>query len=53
VLESLGRYAAAGATDLCIRFAGEDQLEQLERFTGEVWPRLERLPGREQTTPRA
>jgi len=36
----LGRYAAAGADDLCIRFIGDDQLEQLERFTREVLPAL-------------
>jgi alkanesulfonate monooxygenase SsuD/methylene tetrahydromethanopterin reductase-like flavin-dependent oxidoreductase (luciferase family) len=40
VLTALGRYADAGVTDLCIRFAGDDQLAQLERFTAEVWPRL-------------
>jgi alkanesulfonate monooxygenase SsuD/methylene tetrahydromethanopterin reductase-like flavin-dependent oxidoreductase (luciferase family) len=40
VLESLQRYAEAGATDLCIRFIGDDQLAQLERFTTEVWPAL-------------
>ena len=40
VIEALGRYAGAGVTDLCIRFAGDDQLAQLERFTGEVLPAL-------------
>ena len=40
VLEALRRYAAAGATDLCIRFVGDDQLAQLERFTTEVLPAL-------------
>src|SRR5439155_20593325 len=40
VIAALGRYAAAGVTDLCIRFAGEDQLAQFERFTAEVWPAL-------------
>jgi alkanesulfonate monooxygenase SsuD/methylene tetrahydromethanopterin reductase-like flavin-dependent oxidoreductase (luciferase family) len=40
VLAALRRYADAGATDVCIRFAGDDQLAQLERFTAEVWPRL-------------
>jgi alkanesulfonate monooxygenase SsuD/methylene tetrahydromethanopterin reductase-like flavin-dependent oxidoreductase (luciferase family) len=40
VIEALGRYAAAGADDLCIRFIGDDQLEQLERFTREVLPAL-------------
>jgi len=38
VADVLARYAAAGVTDLCIRFIGNDQLEQLERFTGEVLP---------------
>ena len=40
VLAALRRYAAAGATDLCIRFVGDDQLAQLERFTSEVLPAL-------------
>jgi alkanesulfonate monooxygenase SsuD/methylene tetrahydromethanopterin reductase-like flavin-dependent oxidoreductase (luciferase family) len=40
VRDALGRYATAGVTDLCIRFAGDDQLAQLERFTTEVWPAL-------------
>jgi alkanesulfonate monooxygenase SsuD/methylene tetrahydromethanopterin reductase-like flavin-dependent oxidoreductase (luciferase family) len=40
VLDSLRRYAEAGATDLCLRFIGGDQLAQLERFTTEVWPAL-------------
>jgi alkanesulfonate monooxygenase SsuD/methylene tetrahydromethanopterin reductase-like flavin-dependent oxidoreductase (luciferase family) len=40
VLAALRRYAAAGVTDLCIRFAGDDQVAQLERFTAEVWPSL-------------
>jgi alkanesulfonate monooxygenase SsuD/methylene tetrahydromethanopterin reductase-like flavin-dependent oxidoreductase (luciferase family) len=38
VIEALKRYEAAGVTDLCIRFAGTDQLPQLERFTREVLP---------------
>ncbi|HZP36057.1 MAG TPA: LLM class flavin-dependent oxidoreductase [Methylomirabilota bacterium] len=38
VTELLGRYAAAGVTDLCIRFIGDDQQAQLERFTAEVLP---------------
>src|SRR5712692_6428041 len=38
VLAALGRYAAAGVSDLCIRFVGDDQLAQLERFTAEVLP---------------
>jgi alkanesulfonate monooxygenase SsuD/methylene tetrahydromethanopterin reductase-like flavin-dependent oxidoreductase (luciferase family) len=40
VLASLRRYAAAGVTDLCIRFVGDDQLPQLERFTSSVLPYL-------------
>jgi len=40
VIEALRRYAGAGVTDLCIRFAGDDQLAQLERFTEQVLPRL-------------
>ncbi len=32
------QYAAAGVTDLCIRFTGEDQRQQLERFSREVLP---------------
>jgi hypothetical protein len=38
VIDTIGRYAAAGATDLCIRFIGNDQVAQLERFTAEVLP---------------
>jgi alkanesulfonate monooxygenase SsuD/methylene tetrahydromethanopterin reductase-like flavin-dependent oxidoreductase (luciferase family) len=38
VTEALGRYAEAGVTDLCIRFVGDDQLGQLERFSAEVLP---------------
>ena len=38
VIETLKRYEAAGVTDLCIRFAGTDQLAQLERFAREVLP---------------
>jgi alkanesulfonate monooxygenase SsuD/methylene tetrahydromethanopterin reductase-like flavin-dependent oxidoreductase (luciferase family) len=38
VIEALARYAAAGVTDLCIRFIGNDQLAQLDRFTAEVLP---------------
>ncbi len=38
VIEALERYRAAGVTDLCIRFAGEDQVGQLEQFIGEVLP---------------
>ena len=40
VIAALRRYAAAGATDLCLRFAGDDQLAQMERFTAEVLPAL-------------
>jgi alkanesulfonate monooxygenase SsuD/methylene tetrahydromethanopterin reductase-like flavin-dependent oxidoreductase (luciferase family) len=40
VITALRRYVAAGATDLCIRFVGDDQLAQLERFTAEVLPGL-------------
>jgi alkanesulfonate monooxygenase SsuD/methylene tetrahydromethanopterin reductase-like flavin-dependent oxidoreductase (luciferase family) len=40
VIPTLRRYAAAGATDLCVRFVGDDQLAQLERFTREVLPAL-------------
>jgi alkanesulfonate monooxygenase SsuD/methylene tetrahydromethanopterin reductase-like flavin-dependent oxidoreductase (luciferase family) len=40
VCEALQRYAAAGVTDLCVRFIGDDQQAQLERFTAEVLPRL-------------
>ena len=40
VIAALRRYEAAGTTDLCIRFVGDDQLPQLERFTREVLPAL-------------
>ena len=40
VIAALERYAAAGVSDLCIRFVGDDQLAQLERFTAEVLPAL-------------
>src|SRR5436190_4017639 len=40
VIAALRRYAAAGVTDLCIRFVGDDQLAQLERFTTDVLPAL-------------
>jgi len=36
VAGALRRYAEAGVTDLCIRFVGDGQLAQLERFTKEV-----------------
>ena len=38
VISTLRRYAAAGVTDLCVRFVGDDQVAQLERFTKEVLP---------------
>ncbi|HZN25912.1 MAG TPA: LLM class flavin-dependent oxidoreductase [Burkholderiales bacterium] len=38
VIDTLKRYEAAGVTDLCIRFAGTDQLPQLERFIRDVTP---------------
>jgi alkanesulfonate monooxygenase SsuD/methylene tetrahydromethanopterin reductase-like flavin-dependent oxidoreductase (luciferase family) len=40
VIAALERYRAAGVSDLCIRFVGDDQLAQLERFTAEVLPAL-------------
>jgi alkanesulfonate monooxygenase SsuD/methylene tetrahydromethanopterin reductase-like flavin-dependent oxidoreductase (luciferase family) len=38
VIDTLKRYEAAGVTDLCIRFAGADQVQQVERFIGDVAP---------------
>ena len=38
VIDTLKRYEAAGVTDLCIRFAGTDQVAQLEQFIHEVVP---------------
>jgi alkanesulfonate monooxygenase SsuD/methylene tetrahydromethanopterin reductase-like flavin-dependent oxidoreductase (luciferase family) len=38
VIDTLKRYEAAGVTDLCVRFAGADQAEQLEQFIREVAP---------------
>lgn len=38
VIETLRRYETAGVTDLCIRFAGSDQLSQVERLIKEVAP---------------
>jgi hypothetical protein len=38
VLDMLRRYEAAGVTDVCIRFAGTDQIAQLDRFIREVVP---------------
>ena len=40
VVSALQRYAAFGVTDLCVRFVGDDQLAQMERFTTEVLPTL-------------
>jgi alkanesulfonate monooxygenase SsuD/methylene tetrahydromethanopterin reductase-like flavin-dependent oxidoreductase (luciferase family) len=40
VITAVRQYAEAGVTDLCIRFVGDDQLVQLERFTDEVLPHL-------------
>ena len=45
VIAALERYAAAGVSDLCIRFVGDDQLAQLERFTAEVLPALRHRGG--------
>lgn len=38
VVDSLKRYEAAGVTDLCVRFAGTDQVAQLEQFIRDVFP---------------
>lgn len=38
VIAALKRYEEVGVTDLCIRFSGEGQREQLERFGREVLP---------------
>ena len=38
VIDTLKRYEAAGVTDLCIRFAGSDQIAQLEHFIDAVVP---------------
>jgi alkanesulfonate monooxygenase SsuD/methylene tetrahydromethanopterin reductase-like flavin-dependent oxidoreductase (luciferase family) len=40
VIAAFSRYIAAGVTDLCVRFVGDDQLAQLERFTIDVLPAL-------------
>jgi alkanesulfonate monooxygenase SsuD/methylene tetrahydromethanopterin reductase-like flavin-dependent oxidoreductase (luciferase family) len=40
VITALRTYAQAGVTDLCVRFVGDDQRAQLERFTQEVLPAL-------------
>ena len=44
VARVLARYAAAGATDLILRFAGDDQLEHVRRFTAGVRPLLDPAP---------
>jgi hypothetical protein len=38
VITALKRYEAAGVTDVCIRFAGTDQMAQLEQFIDHVAP---------------
>jgi alkanesulfonate monooxygenase SsuD/methylene tetrahydromethanopterin reductase-like flavin-dependent oxidoreductase (luciferase family) len=38
VIDALKRYEASGVTDVCIRFAGTDQRDQLERFIRDVLP---------------
>jgi alkanesulfonate monooxygenase SsuD/methylene tetrahydromethanopterin reductase-like flavin-dependent oxidoreductase (luciferase family) len=38
VIDALKRYEAAGVTDLCVRFAGADQIAQLEQFVRDVAP---------------
>ena len=38
VIDALRQYEAAGVTDVCVRFAGDGQLAQLDRFTREVLP---------------
>lgn len=43
VIETLKRYEAAGVTDLCVRFAGTDQIAQAEAFVSAVGPAF---PGR-------
>jgi alkanesulfonate monooxygenase SsuD/methylene tetrahydromethanopterin reductase-like flavin-dependent oxidoreductase (luciferase family) len=40
VIAALAGFGAAGATDLCVRFIGDDQEAQLDRFTAEVLPAL-------------
>jgi alkanesulfonate monooxygenase SsuD/methylene tetrahydromethanopterin reductase-like flavin-dependent oxidoreductase (luciferase family) len=40
VIAALREYGDAGVTDLCVRFVGDDQRAQLERFTREVLPAL-------------
>jgi len=38
VITALKRYEAAGVTDVCVRFAGSDQIAQLEQFIHHVAP---------------
>jgi alkanesulfonate monooxygenase SsuD/methylene tetrahydromethanopterin reductase-like flavin-dependent oxidoreductase (luciferase family) len=38
VIDTLKRYEAAGVTDICVRFAGTDQIGQLEQFIHDVAP---------------
>ncbi|MCE2946034.1 MAG: LLM class flavin-dependent oxidoreductase [bacterium] len=38
VIDALKRYEASGVTDVCIRFAGTDQRQQLEKFISDVLP---------------
>jgi len=38
VIATFKEYEDAGVTDLCVRFSGEDQLAQLDRFSREVLP---------------
>jgi hypothetical protein len=38
VIATFKEYQDAGVTDLCVRFSGEDQLAQLDRFSREVLP---------------
>ena len=40
VIAALQSYGAAGVTDLCVRFVGDDQRAQLDRFTKDVLPEL-------------
>lgn len=42
VADALRSFAEAGVTDLCIRFIGDDQQAQLERFTRDVLPAFRR-----------
>jgi hypothetical protein len=40
VITALRGQAAAGITDPCVRFIGDDQRAQLDRFTKDVLPQL-------------